>query len=196
MDELEKYWKGRYDSEKTGWDIGYPSTPLKEYFDQLENKDISILIPGAGNAYEAAYLWNQGFKNVHIIDIVAEVIDSFLNNNPSFPKENAHHGDFFKHDSDYDLIIEQTFFCSFPPLKETRMLYAKKMASLLVPAGKLVGLWFNFPLKDDMEKRPFGGAKEEYLSYFSPHFSLCSMEECYNSIEPRRGSELWGTFTK
>ena len=196
MDELEKYWKDRYDNEMTGWDIGYPSTPLKEYFDQLENKNVSILIPGAGNAYEAAYLWNQGFKNVHIIDIVAEVVESFLKNNPSFPTEHAHHGDFFKHDSHYDLIVEQTFFCSFPPMKETRMLYAEKMASLLVPGGKLVGLWFNFPLKDDMVKRPFGGTKEEYISYLSPHFSFCSMEDCYNSIAPRSGSELWGTFTK
>jgi len=52
-----------------GWDIGYPSTPIKEYADQLTDKSIQILIPGAGNAYEAEYLWKQGFSNVHILDI-------------------------------------------------------------------------------------------------------------------------------
>ena len=28
-------WNQRYISENTRWDIGYVSTPLKEYFDQL-----------------------------------------------------------------------------------------------------------------------------------------------------------------
>ena len=50
MKEEQSYWTKRYQEESTGWDIGYPSTPLKEYIDQLEDKSISILIPGAGNA--------------------------------------------------------------------------------------------------------------------------------------------------
>ena len=49
--EEQKYWSNRYEEDRTGWDIGYPSTPLKEYIDQLTDKTISILIPGAGNAY-------------------------------------------------------------------------------------------------------------------------------------------------
>ncbi len=47
----ENYWTNRYKIESTGWDIGYASTPLKEYIDQLSDKTIRILIPGAGNAY-------------------------------------------------------------------------------------------------------------------------------------------------
>ena len=65
----QAFWTNRYQENRTGWDIGYPSTPLKEYFDQLDNKALKILIPGAGNAYEAEYLWQQGFKNVHVLDI-------------------------------------------------------------------------------------------------------------------------------
>ena len=34
--EQEAFWSLRYKEERTGWDIGYPSTPLKEYIDQLE----------------------------------------------------------------------------------------------------------------------------------------------------------------
>ena len=48
-------WNERYENQDTAWDIGHISTPLKEYFEQLENKNIKILIPGCGNAYEAAY---------------------------------------------------------------------------------------------------------------------------------------------
>ena len=53
------YWDDKYADNKTGWDIGYISSPLKSYIDQIKNKEISILIPGAGNAYEAEYLFNN-----------------------------------------------------------------------------------------------------------------------------------------
>jgi len=44
-----QYWSQRYLNKNIGWDIGYPSTPLKTYFDQLEDTSIEILIPGAGD---------------------------------------------------------------------------------------------------------------------------------------------------
>lgn len=53
----ETYWTTRYKEKKTGWDIGYPSTPIKAYADQLTDKQLKILIPGAGNAYEAEYFF-------------------------------------------------------------------------------------------------------------------------------------------
>ena len=56
-------WNQRYISNNTGWDIGYVSTPIKEYIDQITNKNIKILIPGCGNAHEAEYLFKNGFKN-------------------------------------------------------------------------------------------------------------------------------------
>ena len=33
-------WNQRYISNNTGWDIGYVSTPIKEYIDQISNKKI------------------------------------------------------------------------------------------------------------------------------------------------------------
>ena len=38
--------------KETGWDIGYVSTPIKEYFNQVKNKELKILIPGGGNSYK------------------------------------------------------------------------------------------------------------------------------------------------
>ena len=190
------YWTQRYREERTGWDIGYPSTPLKEYIDQLEDKAQKILIPGAGNGYEATYLWEQGFKNVYVLDISQEPLKVFEERNPAFAKANILHGNFFEHDGQYDLILEQTFFCSFVPLAENRNTYARKMAALLKPKGKLVGLWFDFPLTGDMEKRPFGGTLEEYMTYLSPYFKTKLLERSYNSIPPRDGKELFGIFLK
>lgn len=191
--ELENYWSNRYQDNLTGWDIGYPSTPLKEYFDQLESKELKILIPGAGNAYEAEYLFNNGFKNVHILDIAEFPLRTFKKRVPNFPDGHLHQENFFEHMGQYDLIIEQTFFCSFEPTKENRRNYARQMDKLLLPSGKLVGLWFTHQLKNN-GKRPFGGSKDEYLSYLNPYFSVRTFEECYNSIDPRSGKELFGIF--
>ena len=55
----KQYWSQRYQEGQTGWDIGGVSAPLAAYFDQLEDKNLRILIPGAGNAHEAAYLFQK-----------------------------------------------------------------------------------------------------------------------------------------
>jgi thiopurine S-methyltransferase len=195
-DETELFWSKRYKEENTGWDIGYPSTPLKTYFDQLENKALKILIPGAGNAYEAEYLHNNGYNNVFVMDISKIPLAAFQKRSPSFPATHLIQENFFTHKSTYDLIIEQTFFCSFPPLEKTRKAYAKQMANLLNTNGKLVGLWFDFPLTKDLEKRPFGGDKALYLSYLKPYFKVKTFENCYNSIPERHNKELFGVFIK
>jgi len=190
----KQYWSERYLENRTGWDLGALSPPLQNYIDQLTDKSIKILIPGAGNSYEAEYLFNSGFTNTHVLDIANEPLTAFAERNPDFPKNQLHEADFFEFKGAYDLIIEQTFFCSFPPLPETRKTYAKKIHELLKPNGKLVGLWFDIPLTGDLEKRPFGGDKNEYLDYFSPYFETQNFEKCYNSIPPRQDNELFGIF--
>ncbi|MFK7946709.1 MAG: methyltransferase domain-containing protein [Saprospiraceae bacterium] len=192
----QNYWSTRYENQNTGWDIGYPSIPIKEYFDQIEDKNLRILIPGAGNAYEAEYLHQQGFMNVFVMDIVRQPLEQFAKRVPTFPKEHLIQTNFFEHEGEYDIIVEQTFFCSFPPLLESRQAYAKQVANLLVKGGKLVGLWFSFPLKGDLVRRPFGGSKDEYISYFEPYFDIRILELCYNSIKPRQGNELFGLMMK
>jgi thiopurine S-methyltransferase len=194
--DIENYWSKRYQQHNTGWDIGVPSTPLKTYIDQLENKNLKILIPGAGNSYEAEYLFKNGFKNTYVLDIANAPLIAFQKRVPHFPSEQIIKGDFFKHKGIYDLVLEQTFFCSFPPLPENRKQYALKIHELLHKHGKLVGVWFNFPLTNDMEKRPFGGSKEEYLNYFKPLFNVNTFKNCYNSIPSRMGRELFGIFEK
>ncbi len=195
-DQTQSYWDERYQNGLTGWDIGEVSAPLKAYFDQLTDKQLRILIPGAGNAYEAAYLWQLGFRDVTVLDISQYPLDEFARNNPYFPENQLVECDFFNFSGQFDLIVEQTFFCSFPPLPATRHNYAQQCANLLVTGGKLVGLWFDIPLTGDMEKRPFGGSRDEYLTYLAPFFEVKTFEKCHNSIKPRTGNELFGIFIK
>lgn len=188
MTILDKdFWNNKYDNHETGWDLGMVSPPIKEYLDQLENKDIKILIPGAGNAYEAEYLHQQGFNNVTVIDIAPRALKALQTRVPDFPKEHLIAGDFFEHQGSYDLIIEQTFFCAIDP--SLRRAYAEKMKNLLKNDGKLMGVLFQIPLNDSHP--PFGGNKAEYMHYFEDLFRIRIMETCYNSAKPRAGNELF-----
>ena len=188
----KNYWENKYEEKSTGWDIGSISTPLKNYFNQLTSKDLKILIPGAGNSYEAEYLFKEGFKNIDVIDIALQPLQNFKKRTPLFPEENLIQKDFFNSTKKYDLIIEQTFFCSLHP--NARSKYVKKMADLLEIEGKLVGLLFDFELTE--KGPPFGGSFNEYLDLFSKYFTIKTLEKCYNSIKPRLGRELFFIFEK
>jgi len=183
----EQYWTERYLHQKTGWDIGKPSDPIKQYLDQFSNKDAKILIPGAGNAYEAAYAYRAGFTQVFVLDFSPVPLEQFRISCPEFPQDQIFTMDFFSHQGKYDLILEQTFFCAINP--SMRPLYAAHMHRLLKPGGKLVGVLFDRNFSH--EGPPFGGGVEEYLGYFGPYFSDLSMDPCYNSIPPRMGSEVF-----
>jgi thiopurine S-methyltransferase len=186
------YWESKYQNNSTGWDLGQISTPLLTYFETLKNKDIKILIPGGGNGYEAEYLFNSGFKNVFLLDIVAQPLKNFSHRVPQFPKDQLLNIDFFEHNDNYDLIIEQTFFCALDP--NLRKRYAKKICELLKDTGRLVGVLFNFPLTD--QGPPFGGSLEEYTKTFSKVFDIKIIDRCYNSIPERNSKELFIIFEK
>ena len=193
METIDKnYWEKRWENKQTGWDTGSITTPLKNYFDQLSDKNISILIPGCGNAYEAEYLFEQKFKNTYIIDIAPQALTSFSTRVPHFPASQLICDDFFNHKGQYDLIVEQTFFCALDPAQ--REAYIQKMHALLKPTGKLIGLLFNIPL--NTEHPPFGGNKNEYEKQFSPYFNFKYFDLCYNSIKPRANNELFIVLEK
>lgn len=187
IDISKEYWEKRWEAGETGWDIGYASPPITNYIDSLENKDLQILIPGCGNAYEGAYLHENGFQNTYLLDISESALKSVSERFPKIPKGNLLQKDFFEHEGSYDLIFEQTFFCALYP--SFRPDYARKMQELLKPGGKLVGLLFNAPLFE--EHPPFGGSKEEYLNYFESLFDILNFDTAPDSIKPRAGRELF-----
>lgn len=181
------FWENRYAKSETGWDLGAPSTPLKEYLDQLLDKGLRILIPGGGRAYEAEHAHRLGFKNVFVIDLTDAPLRDLLERCPDFPREHFIVGDFFLHHGRYDVILEQTFFCALDPALRER--YVKHMRTLLKPGGKLVGVLFNDVLNSD--KPPFGGFRDDYMPLLRSSFPDVRMEPCRNSIGPRAGRELW-----
>lgn len=186
-----EFWKNRYINGNTGWDLGDVSPPLKAYIDQIEDKDIKILIPGCGNAYEGSYLLSKGFSNFYLLDFADVALDRFRNHHPDFPKDHLFVGDFFEHKGQYDLILEQTMFCAIDPV--LRESYARHSSELLSKGGKLVGVMFDREFEGGP---PYGGSKQEYQDLFKKYFTNVQIEDCYNSAAPRLGSEVFVILTK
>lgn len=188
----ETYWNDQYEAHTTGWDLGEVSPPLKNYIDQLTNKDLRILIPGCGNTYEAAYLLQQGFTDVTVIDIAPKLVAELKEKFAAHPHIKIIQGDFFKHEGQYDLILEQTFFCAINP--QLRKDYVTKMHELLAKDGKLVGVLFNREF--DQPGPPFGGYRSQYEPMFEKDFIFKTMEPCNNSFIKRKDTELFINLQK
>ncbi|HMP87630.1 MAG TPA: methyltransferase domain-containing protein, partial [Lacibacter sp.] len=143
---------------------GYASPALVDFTAGWPRKDGPVLIPGCGNAHEAAALLEQGFANITLLDIspflTASIRDRFSGTGLQVVT-----GDFFEHTGSYALILEQTFFCALDPL--LRPAYVAHMHQLLHPGGILAGLLFN---RDFEGGPPFGGNEDEYRRLFAPYF--------------------------
>ena len=188
----EAYWSEKYKQQLMGWDTGSITTPLKEYFEQLEDKDLRILIPGCGNGHEVKYLYDNGFTNVTVVDISAKPFTTLIRHCTNWGKDSFIVDDFFNIDGQYDLIVEQTFFCALDP--RMRHDYSLKMHDLLAPGGRLAGVLFKVFFAGD--NPPFGGNKKEYVEYFKDKFKFKVFDDCHNSIKPRIGKELFINLIK
>lgn len=187
----KEFWDQSYTYNKTGWDLGQVSLPLKAYIDSLENKNLKILIPGCGNAYEAGYLLEKGFKYVTLADI-SKVLTGRLKEKFQGQPVNIINENFFDLNGKYDLILEQTFFCALNPFLRDK--YVQKCYDLLNDNGKIAGVLFN--KKFAPTEPPFWATNEEYKRLFLPLFSFNKFENCNNSIDARKGYELFFEFEK
>lgn len=189
MEEANKldasYWNNRYLQNKTGWDIGYRNNIHTDFVEKNYDVHARILEPGAGNAYEASYLHSKGFVNTYALDYAPEVKQRFLKNNPDFPEKQYIISDFFAVEEQYDLVLEQTFFCALHP--SLRPDYVQKMHKILHTGGKLFGVLFNFEKTDGP---PYGGSEQEYRQLFDEKFDILRMEPTTKSIQQRKGNEL------
>ncbi len=187
MEELSSaaYWEKLYKDGYTGWDIGHVSGPMRHIIDQLHDKALKILVPGAGNGYEVAYLHQKGFSDVYLLDWAITPLKAFAFKYPGFPKDHLLHGDFFLLEDQFDLVLEQTFFCALNP--ELRPDYVQKMSDILRDRGSLQGVFFKVPLYND--RPPFGGSIEEYHELFAGKFTIEYLAECFHSDPDRFGKE-------
>ncbi len=190
------YWRDRYVEERTGWDIGHPNHGLIAEVKSRFPVNTKILIPGAGRGYEAEALWGAGYLNTYVCDWAPEAFDALSKSevlakafsDADEAKSRLIVADFFTLEGQYDLILEQTFFCAIDP--KLRENYVNQAAHLLKPVGKWMGILFDchFPTAGP----PFGGDREAYRTVFEKRFQIEKLERFRGSIQPRMGKELLG----
>jgi SAM-dependent methyltransferase len=185
MEELStEFWNTRYLENKIGWDLVGVSPALKYWMDELKDTSNKILIPGVGNAYEVDYLIQRGFQDITVVDIAPHLISKLKKRFDKLKQVTIILGDFFELTGSFDIILEQTFFCALAP--SLRSAYVTKMASLLTPNGRLLGVLFN---RDFNGGPPFGGTTEEYMDLFQQTFEV-TFFPCQVSHPARKGSEV------
>ena len=104
-------------------------------------------------------------------------------------------GNFFNHDfggQRFELIYERGFLCSLPPERWTE--YASRMADLLIPGGRLVGL---FLYGVEPEPPPYPLTDETAAALLGPWFRLADTESAASdSVPVYQGMERWQEWEK
>ncbi|MFZ9754711.1 MAG: methyltransferase domain-containing protein [Bacteroidia bacterium] len=189
----QEFWNGKYQVGETAWDLNGPSPALVKAFAKWQNKEARILIPGCGSAWETDALLEMGFTHITLIDIAPDLVAQLKTKYADrADRVTVLEGDFFQLEGQFDVVVEQTFFCALPPL--LRSAYVRKMYHLLASKGEIVGLLFNRDFEQDGP--PYGGTAEEYKGLFEPYFHLLTMENSVDSHPKRLGTELFITFEK
>ena len=181
------FWTKRWDGGKIPWDLGGVPPALVSFLTRNQTPT-RALVPGCGSGYEVRAFDAAGHDITAIEFAAAAVARAREVLGPLGDK--VIHGNFFKHDfgeNRYGLIYERGFLCSLPTTRWPE--YAARMASLLLPGGRLVGL---FLYGQEPEPPPFPLTDETAASLLGPYFRLLHTEQSLaESVPVYQGMERW-----
>jgi SAM-dependent methyltransferase len=161
-----EFWEQRYRANRMAWDQhGVPAALI--HFLEGNSKKGTALIPGCGSGYEVKAFHEFDWRPlaVDFSPAAVERAHAVLGELASAVQL----ADFFKGElgGPFDVVYERTFLCSLPPERWTA--YAQRMAELLKPGGRLVGL---FAYGEEDEPPPFPLTRASARSLFGAQFML------------------------
>lgn len=186
------FWTVRYAAGKTPWDFGGVPSALKSFLERSSNPG-RILIPGCGSGYELQAFHAAGY-DVSAIDFSPAAVDQARRVLGSLA-ERVILGDFFTHDFGqrrFDLIYERTFLCSMSPSRWPD--YVNRMADLLLPGGKLIGVFLY--RQHSSSGPPFPLTEPEAEQLFNKRFKLARSAAMTDSLPLFHDMERWQEWLK
>ena len=186
------FWTTRYASGKTPWDFGGVPAALKSFLAKSSAAG-RVLIPGCGSGYEVQAFHAAGY-DVTAIDFSPGAVDQAKRVLGGLA-ERVILGDFFTHDFGqcrFDLIYERTFLCSMPPARWPD--YVNRMADLLLPGGRLIGIFLYG--QPSMSGPPFPLTETEGEQLFKRCFQLVRSEPVTDSLPLFHDRERWQEWLK
>ena len=151
------------------------------------------MIPGCGSGYEVQAFHAAGY-DVSAIDFSPAAVDQAKRVLGALA-ERVILGDFFTHDFGqhrFDLIYERTFLCSMTPSRWPA--YVNRMAELLLPGGRLIGVFLYGRMRSSGPPFPLTEAEAEQL--FKKRFELVRSESLTDSLPLFRDMERWQEWLK
>jgi len=186
------FWTVRYAAGKTPWDFGGVPSALKSFLDRSSVRG-RILIPGCGSGYEVQAFHAAGY-DVSAIDFSPAAVEQAKRVLGPLA-ERIILGDFFTYNFGqrrFDLIYERTFLCSMIPSRWPE--YVNRMADLLSPEGKLIGVFLYGQSLSSGPPFPLADVKANEL--FNKHFQLVRSEVVTDSLPLFRGMERWQEWVR
>lgn len=183
-----QFWVKRWEAGKLPWDLGHVPPDLTAFLTRAGLAPSRALIPGCGSGYEVQAFHQAGF-DVEAIDFSGPAV-AHAREVLGPLGDRVIQGNFFKHDfagRRYGLVYERGFLCSLPP--ERWPDYIARMSELLLPGGRLVGL---FLYGTEPEPPPFPLTDETAQALFGRTFRLIKSEAAAADTVPvYRGLERW-----
>ena len=178
------FWDERYAVGRTPWALT-DIPPALDPFLERNARGGSVLIPGCGSDDRVIRRFNAGGFDVTAIDFSPVAIEQAKGGSADHPGQIIL-GDFFTHPFGqvFDLVYERTFLCSLPPSRWRD--YAARMAELIRPNGRLVGI---FLYGNESDPPPFPMREEQANELFSGEFELRRAEPLSSSLPVFAGME-------
>ncbi len=190
------FWNQRYASAETPWALHKIPAALRSFLKRTPARG-RVLIPGCGIDPRVIKAFADAGFDVTAVDFsgvaIAETKKALENFSPRREPRRRWAGaivraDFFKADlgNRFDFIYERAFLCAMHPRRWQR--YAKRVAELLRPRGRLIGIFF-YGIEPDPPPYPIG--KTEGAEIFGKYFRLVRDSKVSDSVPMFAGMERW-----
>lgn len=186
----ESFWTEKYLDPQTqpGWDLKGPHPALEHILPQIKISKTRILVLGCGRGHDCAYLAQKGHLVTGIDFSEAAIKDAqeLYGNIPGlkFVKVDAFHLP-EKFRSQYDLVLEHTFYCAVEPSRRNEVLRVWK--ECLTEGGFLLGIFF---ILDSIEMPPFGSTEWELRERLKSSFQFLFWNRWHGPSTRSQGAEL------
>jgi SAM-dependent methyltransferase len=180
------FWNQRYASGETPWVLHKIPATLRSFLKRTRRKG-RVLIPGCGTDHGVIKAFADAGFEVTAIDFspvaLAETKKGLGNFNGKIMRADFCKSDFGRC---FDLVYERTFLCAMHPRRWAR--YAKRVAELLRPGGKLIGIFF---YGTEPEPPPYPINKTQAAKLFGKYFRLLRDLKVSDSVPMFAGMERW-----
>ena len=183
---VPEFWNQRYASGETPWVLRKIPRTLRSFLKRRITRK-RILIPGCGTDYGVIKAFADAGFEITAVDFSAVALAEIRKALGNFEGKIICK-DFFKSDfgKGFDLVYERTFLCAMHPRKWTG--YVKRVAELLRPGGKLIGIFF---YGTEPEPPPYPINKTRAKELFGKYFRLTSDLKVSDSVPMFAGMERW-----